>query len=87
MVATKEILDFLTQVDETHHDKLDNLLLALEIADYVEELKQLTHRDFWVSINHKVSQLISEGRLRRRPTDRHRRRSQASHRGGGIVFR
>jgi hypothetical protein len=47
MTASKEILDFLTQPQ--------NLTLALDITDYIDELKRNTHHVFWQALNNELN--------------------------------
>ncbi len=47
MSVSSEIEDFLT--------RKENLKVALEVADYVEEMKRQTHRDFWDALNHELA--------------------------------
>lgn len=58
MSTTEDIHAFLT--------KRENLSIALEIADHVDNLKNTSHRNFWSNFNHllaaklKQSQLVNE---------------------------
>lgn len=52
MPASKEILDYLTQPD--------NLKLALEMSEHLDELKRKTHQDFWVYMNQDMKRRIAE---------------------------
>lgn len=55
MAIAKDILNYLTQPE--------NLALALEISDHVDELKRQTHYDFWIAFNHEIQTRLSESDL------------------------
>jgi hypothetical protein len=47
-----EIVKFIT--------KKENLQIAMEVTDLIEDLKRQTHRDFWVAMNQELTGLIEK---------------------------
>lgn len=52
MSTTEDIHAFLT--------KRENLSIALEIADHVENLKNTSHRNFWSNFNHQLAAKLKQ---------------------------
>jgi hypothetical protein len=54
-MKNQEIKDFIA--------KRENLQLAMEVSDYINELKQETHRVFWEAMNIELMRLLEQEKL------------------------